>query len=257
MIKNNNVEGAEHHSTATLNQRERMKAMLHEGMLAHSVSELDHMFALMQSEYSVGGGLKYIKKISSYGNADARERDAQRRETMITIIDHMFNYLEDAQQTITALTHFIHTLGIATYDQEKSLGDQVSLRQIDDPLFQRALGVITRSREMDSYVTQDHTPGRSVIDTDFMKQSGQTMQRVRWATYDQTLDSLENQASDLYVSEMKRLAFWLDQLFGYPADTESGVARRFGAVDIEKDEPMLAGAIQERLNRILAGNFPA
>lgn len=200
------------------------------GMVTHTRREQRSAKKLQGKDFDQGGGLRYLKVVSSYGKKSKEER----LETMTKSLNHMFDYEQDAKATIESLGALIKSISKHAGSPDELLGEQSFIKEAQ-PIIIRALVAVAYYREA---VETQVNPKRRV--------KGTLAERVEQTVLGDTVDNIETTAAELYFREEERLKLWGIQLRGHPADKELNIPRRFGAIDIVKDVPELAAVIDER-----------
>lgn len=264
-------------------------AVLDAGILPHSTKERNHAYKLLGPAYRISGGKGYVENVSrlknphviidrppqisqraELGYADPiveaeRQRIAQeqRDKVMTKVADHMMDYVEDANETIDALYNLDLSIG-DSYPGQAPLG----VLLVDPrPEIRRAIATLARLHETKEY-TKNESTQEGHIDTNLVKLTDETEQRIADATRDLTIGETRKAITEALRLEIGRMEFWTDQLFGHSShpsrpiplgDTEDydepavAVEKRHGVIAV--DNPILRARVLWRMTLIELGGM--
>jgi len=202
-----------------------------DGSVTHTRREQKSAKKLRGEDFSKGGGLKYLKFVSGFGDKTPEERV----ETMTKSLNHMFDYEENARLTMDSLEALMRLISENARAEDELLGEQPFMKK-PSLIIWRALGAITCYREA---IDATNNPKVRV--------KGTIEERLEATILGDTVDNIETTAAELYFREEERQKLWDLQLHGIPSANSSKIPERFGAIDIVKDVPELEPIVEARL----------
>jgi len=175
------------------------------------------------------------KFVDPEGEAAARESGnraaiASVEKTTMFMTDTFLGYLDDAKQTVNALTRFEKSLSVDDSDQlEKLTPIAVEEGMMHDPNTKRAIGAITRYIEAFLF---SNNAGDDYTKTDYMSEDADIVSREIETVTEVDIAFLRQIVGMVRDMEQARERFWVEQLFGHRADQESGIGARTGLTSI-------------------------
>jgi hypothetical protein len=255
--------------------------VLNAGLLPHSTNERDHAWELLQPAYNIQGARLYIEKVAAMHSQEPmidrppeltlaaqlgyknplveHEREgiirAQKQGVMLTITDHMMDYVEDASAMIDALRQLERA--ISQVDETLPIGKFL----VDPkPEIHLAFALLTRMHETLEYATQtkaQKTQMNQPLENDPSAENKDNIQqRIEEATHDLTIGEIRLEVAQALTLEKGRMTFWSDQLIGHPDVTanadKAAVRKREGAVEAHS---FLKDRVYDRMSRIASEQF--
>jgi hypothetical protein len=280
------VEGDAERQSPTKAQRDTF-TVLEAGILPHSTHERDHARALLGAAYTIQGGKRYVERVANYNSKNVilglppeitlgaqlgyesserkelrtRLASEQRDGVMMTIADHMMDYVEDANLTVEALYDLDESIG-SSHPGQGSLG---ALLVDPRPEIHHAVATLARLYETKQYASSS-LKQMGHMDTDLLGRTEEVDERIADALRDITIGETRKDITEALRLEIGRMDFWTDQLFGHPSRSsrrvplgetgdfdEPAVQKRYGVIAI--NNPLLRDKVLRRMSLIELGGM--
>lgn len=256
--------------------------MINSGILPHGNSERDDIAEILKLVKNPRGILDYTEGIANFHNhfsgddrlpplthtqllaqqlgfdvyKDWRDMHIKehRNDVIMTKVDHMLNYVDDAQDKLTVMTN-LRTL-LEPTDNDISINNLENL----DIVNMRALLDLVRFYEVQDYATSPKFQKSHMDETLLGQGIDGISDYIKEAIGDRSIGQIKLDIANYLKLEKGRLLFWIDHLVGHEAQPVEqdrlAVGPRVGLVDSTKYnlrdriEGRLAGIARINLNML-------